>query len=94
MPVHWRLEEQVVMVRHQTVTGHMDRPKFDGLLQEGDETIEINLILEDTFFSPSAVHDVIPRVRIQNPQGSRQTGCIRSPLSTVNRRLDPFLGFP
>jgi hypothetical protein len=62
-----RLEKQVVMVRHQAVTSDMDRPKFHGLFQERDEGAEIVIIQEDTFFSPSAVHNVIPRVRIQNP---------------------------
>ena len=57
-----RLDQQMIMIGHQAVSGYTKIPHIRGFDQHLDERLVILFIDEYRFTPPTPVHDVIPGV--------------------------------
>jgi hypothetical protein len=54
------MNQQVIMIGHQTIGSYLDIPSFIRFLKQPDEGFVIFGVQENIFPSPATIHDMIP----------------------------------
>ena len=86
-----RLNEKMIMIWHQTIGGNAQIPQFCALFEKVNKPLAVPIILEDALISPAMVHNMIPRTRILDSQGSRHVWIYRTGWEQESRAdLTPF----
>jgi hypothetical protein len=84
------LDQQVIMVRHQTVGGYPAIPEFGRFPENLDKFFTV-CIGKEYLLAPSAtVHHMIPGSRIFYPQWSGHAAFLARAATKVKSGLDPF----
>jgi hypothetical protein len=71
----------VKVIGHQTKAVNLPACLLAGLLQRANETAAIGILDEDGFLAVAAVHHVVNRARVLNPEFARH-GSVRISTST------------
>jgi hypothetical protein len=54
------MDQQMIMIGHQTVGSYLDIPSFIRFLKQPDEGLVIIGVQENILPSPTTIHDMIP----------------------------------
>lgn len=57
------MHQEMIAIGHQTVSADPDIPQLDCLLQQGDKSQVVLIVLKHTFTTAAAIHHMMPGAR-------------------------------